>query len=230
MNIDIKLHKDDLPEDLLLGNSVAIDGEFLGLNFKRDPLCLIQLSSGNYDAHIVQLNRKTYEAPNLVKLLTDKKIQKIFHFARADLTFIKYYLKVDVENAQCTKLQSRLARTFSDRHGLKDLITFLVIIAYFSDSNLFILSLIGMFNVSASIVFDWVRHTIQNRPKDEKESDKNVFIKLGIVFWSVPTRNFILVFSLIMQYPAAIVYYTCFPGTYFTIKKAWSLVILLNEN
>ena len=122
MNIDIKLHKDDLPEDLLLGNSVAIDGEFLGLNFKRDPLCLIQLSSGNNDAHIVQLNRKTYEAPNLVKLLTDKKIQKIFHFARADLTFIKYYLKVDVENAQCTKLQSRLARTFSDRHGLKDLI------------------------------------------------------------------------------------------------------------
>ena len=122
MNIDIKLHKDDLPEDLLLGNSVAIDGEFLGLNFKRDPLCLIQLSSGNYDAHIVQLNRKTYEAPNLVKLLTDKKIQKIFHFARADLTFIKYYLKVDVENVQCTKLQSRLARTFSDRHSLKDLI------------------------------------------------------------------------------------------------------------
>ncbi len=122
MNIDIKLHKDDLPEDLLLGNSVAIDGEFLGLNFKRDPLCLIQLSSGNNDAHIVQLNRKTYKAPNLVKLLTDKKIQKIFHFARADLTFIKYYLKVDVENAQCTKLQSRLARTFSDRHGLKDLI------------------------------------------------------------------------------------------------------------
>ena len=90
--------------------------------------------------------------------------------------------------------------------------------------------LIGMFNVSASIVFDWVRHTIQNRQKDEKESDKKLFIKLGIVFWSVPTRNFILVFSLIMQYPAAIVYYTCFPGTYFTLKKAWSLVALLNEN
>jgi phosphatidylglycerophosphate synthase len=113
--------------------------------------------------------------------------------------------------------------------GLKDLITFLVLIAYFSDSNLFILSLIGMFNVSASIVFDWVRHTIQNRPKDKKESDKNLFIKLGIVFWSVPTRNFIIVFSFIMQYPEAIVYYVCFPGTYFTIKKAWSLVTLLNE-
>jgi len=114
--------------------------------------------------------------------------------------------------------------------GIKDLITFLVLIAYFSDSNLFILSIIGMFNVSASIVFDWVRHTIQNRQKDEKESDKKLFIKLGIVFWSVHTRNFILVFSLIMQYPAAIVYYTCFPGTYFTLKKAWSLVALLNEN
>jgi len=114
--------------------------------------------------------------------------------------------------------------------GIKDLITFLVLIAYFSDSNLFILSLIGMFNVSASIVLDWVRHTIQNRQKDEKEYDKILFIKLGIVFWSVHTRNFILVFSLIMQYPAAIVYYTCFPGIYFTIKKAWSLVALLNEN
>ena len=113
--------------------------------------------------------------------------------------------------------------------GLKDLITFLVLIAYFSETNLLYFSLIGMFNVSASIVFDWVRHTIQNRPKDEKESDKKLFMKLGIVFWSVPTRNFILVFSLIMQYPAAIVYYTCFPGTYFTIKKAWSLVALLNE-
>jgi ribonuclease D len=122
MNIDIKLHKSDLPEDLNLGNSVAVDGEFLGLNVSRDPLCLIQISSGNSDAHIVQLDRKTYKAPNLIKLLTDKKVEKIFHFARADIAFIKFYLKIDVENVQCTKLQSRLARTFSDRHGLKDLI------------------------------------------------------------------------------------------------------------
>ena len=120
MNNDIKLHKDDLPEDLDLGNSVAVDGEFLGLNVKRDALCVIQVSSGNSDAHIIQLNRKTYKAPNLVKLLTNKEIVKIFHFARADLTFIKYYLKIDVQNIQCTKLQSRLARTYSDRHGLKD--------------------------------------------------------------------------------------------------------------
>jgi len=122
MNIDIKLHKYDLPEDLNLGNSVAVDGEFMGLNVKRDPLCLIQISSGNSDAHIVQLNRENYKAPNLIKLLADKKIEKIFHYARADITFIKYYLKTDVENIQDTKIQSKLARSYSDRHGLKDLI------------------------------------------------------------------------------------------------------------
>ncbi len=122
MNIDIKVHKDDLPEDLDLGKSIAVDGEFMGLNVKRDPLCLIQVSSGNSDAHIIQLNRKTYKAPNLVKLLTNKEIVKIFHFARADLTFIKHYLKIDVQNIQCTKLQSRLARTFTEKHSLKDLI------------------------------------------------------------------------------------------------------------
>ena len=122
MNVDIKLHKDDLPEDLNLGNSVAIDGEFMGLNIKRDPLCLIQISTGNSDAHIIQLNRKTYKAPNLIKLLKDKKIKKLFHYARSDLSFIKHYLKSDVENIQCSKLKSRIGRTFTDKHGLKDLI------------------------------------------------------------------------------------------------------------
>ena len=122
MNIDIMVHKDDLPEDLNLGNTVAIDGEFMGLNVKRDPLCLIQISTGNFDAHIVQFNRKTYIAPNLIRLLSNKSVTKIFHFARADLSFIKYYLKVDVENIQDTKIQSKLARSYSDKHGLKDLI------------------------------------------------------------------------------------------------------------
>ena len=122
MNVDIKLHKDDLPEDLNLGNSVAIDGEFMGLNIKRDPLCLIQISTGNSDAHIIQLNRKTYKAPNLIKLLKDKKIKKLFHYARSDLSFIKHYLKTDVENIQCSKVKSRIGRTFTDKHGLKDLI------------------------------------------------------------------------------------------------------------
>ena len=122
MNIDIKVHKDDLPEDLNLGNTVAVDGEFMGLNVKRDPLCLIQISTGNFDAHIVQFNRKTYIAPNLIRLLSNKNVTKIFHFARADLSFLKYYLKVDVENIQDTKIQSKLARSYSDKHGLKDLI------------------------------------------------------------------------------------------------------------
>jgi ribonuclease D len=122
MSIDIKLHKDDLPEDLNLGNSVAIDGEFMGLNIKRDPLCLIQISTGNSDAYIIQLNRKTYKAPNLIKLLKNKKIKKLFHYARSDLSFIKHYLKTDVENIQCSKLKSRIGRTFTDKHGLKDLI------------------------------------------------------------------------------------------------------------
>tara|TARA_S200000501_G_C20756664_1_gene714198 strand:- start:576 stop:1187 length:612 start_codon:yes stop_codon:yes gene_type:complete len=122
MNIDINLHKYDLPEDLDLGKSVAIDGEFGGLNPFKDKLCLIQLSTGKNDAHIVQLNRKTYKAPNLCKVLSNKNIKKIGHFLRADLNFIKFYLKIDVKNIEDTKIQSKLARGYSDKHGLKDLI------------------------------------------------------------------------------------------------------------
>jgi len=122
MTIDIKLHKYDLPEELNLGNIIAIDGEFMGLNVKRDPLCLIQISSGKSDAHIIQLNRKTYSAPNLVKLISNKDITKIFHFGRADLAHIKYYLKTDVENILDTKIASKLARSYSDKHSLKTLI------------------------------------------------------------------------------------------------------------
>ncbi len=122
MNIDIKLHKNDLPEDLDLGNKVAIDGEFMGLDVKRDPLCLIQVSSGNLDAHIVQLDRKNYNAPNLSKLLSDEKIVKIFHFARADMAHIKYYLKTETKNILDTKIASKLARSYSDSHSLKVLI------------------------------------------------------------------------------------------------------------
>ncbi len=122
MNIDIKLHKDDLPEELNLGNICSFDGEFLGLNVRRDPLCLIQVSSGNNDAHIVQLNRNTYDAPNLKKLLSDKKVSKIFHYARADMAHIKHYLKIDIENVLDTKIASKLARSYSDNHSLKTLI------------------------------------------------------------------------------------------------------------
>ena len=122
MNLDIKLHKHDIPDDLKLGNTIAVDCEMGGLNIKRDPLCLVQISAGNSDAHIVQLDRSNYKAPNLVKILEDKKVKKIFHFARADLTFISYHLKINVQNINCTKIKSKLSRTYTDRHGLKDLI------------------------------------------------------------------------------------------------------------
>jgi ribonuclease D len=122
MNIDIKLHKYDLPEDLDLGNIIAVDGEFMGLNVKRDPLCLIQISSGNSDAHIVQLNRLTYDAPNLKKILSDEKVTKIFHYGRADMAHIKYYLKTETKNILDTKIASKLARSYSDGHSLKALI------------------------------------------------------------------------------------------------------------
>ena len=122
MSIDIKLHKDDLPEDLNLGNIIAVDGEFMGLNVKRDPLCLIQISSGNSDAHIIQLNRLNYDAPNLKKILSDEKIIKIFHYGRADMAHIKYYLKTETKNVLDTKIASKLARSYSDSHSLKTLI------------------------------------------------------------------------------------------------------------
>ncbi len=122
MSIDIKLYKNDLPDDLNLGNVIAVDGEFMGLNVKRDPLCLIQISSGNSDAHIVQLDRSNYKAPNLVKILNDNNITKIFHYGRADIAHIKYYLKTETNNIYDTKIASKLARSYSDNHSLKTLI------------------------------------------------------------------------------------------------------------
>ena len=122
MSINIKLHKNDLPDDLNLGNVLAVDGEFMGLNVRRDPLCLIQISTGNLDAHIVQFNRETYNAPNLVKLLSDNNITKIFHYGRADIAHIKYYLKTETNNILDTKIASKLARSYSDHHSLKTLI------------------------------------------------------------------------------------------------------------
>ena len=122
MKIEIKLHKNDLPDDLELGNLIAVDGEFMGLNVRRDPLCLIQVSSGNNDAHIVQLDRSNYKAPNLTKILEDEKITKIFHYGRADLAHIKYYMKTNTNNILDTKIASKLARSYSDNHSLKTLI------------------------------------------------------------------------------------------------------------
>lgn len=120
--MSIKLHKGDIPPNLNFGNSVAIDTETLGLNPARDKLCLVQLSDGNGDAHIVQLNRETYNAPNLKLLLKNQQVTKIFHFARFDVAILKAYLNIDCSPVYCTKIASRLCRTYTDRHGLKDVV------------------------------------------------------------------------------------------------------------
>ncbi len=124
MNIDIKLHKDDLPANLELGPVVACDCEFTGLNPPKDKLCLIQLYSvGSKEVHIVQfINRDSYNAPNLIKLLTNQNIKKIFHYARKDLQMIYWALKKHVNNVECTKLQSKLARGYSNQHSYKTLV------------------------------------------------------------------------------------------------------------
>ena len=122
MNLDIKLHKKDLPDEIKFSDKIAVDCEFTGLNIERDRLCLLQISSGKNDAHIIQLNKDNYDAPNLKKILRDENINKLFHFARADLLFIKKYLEIDIKNVNCTKIMSKIARSYSDKHGLKDLI------------------------------------------------------------------------------------------------------------
>ncbi len=114
------LHKGDLPASLSFGASVAVDSETMGLNTHRDRLCVVQLSGGDGNAHIVQL-AAGYEAPNLKRLLADPKVLKIFHFARFDIAAFQHWLGVETTPVYCTKVASRLARTFTDRHGLKDL-------------------------------------------------------------------------------------------------------------
>jgi ribonuclease D len=118
----IKLYKGDLPAGLDFGKSVAVDTETLGLVPRRDKLCVVQLSSGDGHAHLVQLDRSTYDAPRLKALMADSQITKIFHFARFDVAVIKQYLGVDVRPVYCTKIASKLTRTYTDKHGLKDLI------------------------------------------------------------------------------------------------------------
>jgi len=115
------LHKGDLPDGLDLGSSVAVDSETMGLNTFRDRLCVVQLSSGDGNAHLVQIDPSTYAAPNLTQLLADPQVLKIFHFARFDVAAFLHWLKVETTPIYCTKVASRLTRTFTDRHGLKDL-------------------------------------------------------------------------------------------------------------
>ncbi len=117
----VTLHKGDLPNGLRWGTSVAIDTETLGLRPARDRLCLVQLSAGDGSAHLVQIEKGRYEAPNLKALLADPAIEKIFHFARFDLAVLKAYLGVETAPVYCTKIVSKLVRTYTDRHGLKDL-------------------------------------------------------------------------------------------------------------
>ncbi len=118
----IKLHRADLPADFVAGPSIAIDTETLGLKPARDKLCLVQISIGDGNAHLVQIDRTTYLAPRLKAVLADPSVTKIFHFARFDVAVLKHYLGVDTRNIYCTKIASRLVRTYTDRHGLKDLV------------------------------------------------------------------------------------------------------------
>jgi ribonuclease D len=114
------LHQGDLPDGLDLGREVAVDSETMGLRLGRDPLCVVQLSSGDGNAHVVQLSRPSYDAPNLKRLLTDPRVLKIFHFGRFDIAMFALHLGVTTAPVYCTKIASKLARTYTDRHGLKD--------------------------------------------------------------------------------------------------------------
>ena len=118
----IKLYKGDLPPGIDFGSSVAVDTETLGLVPRRDKLCLVQLSAGDGNAHLVQLDRASYDAPNLKALFANPDVTKIFHYARFDVAVIKHYLGVDTSPLYCTKIASKLTRTYTDRHGLKDLV------------------------------------------------------------------------------------------------------------
>ena len=117
----IHLHKNDLPDGLSFSGAIAVDTETLGLKPSRDRLCLVQLSAGDGEVHIVQLDGENYDAPNLKAVLGDRALVKIFHYARFDLAVIAQYLNVHAAPLWCTKIASKLTRTYTDRHGLKDL-------------------------------------------------------------------------------------------------------------
>jgi ribonuclease D len=115
------VHKGDLPADVIFDGDIAVDTEAMGLNNQRDRLCVVQLSDGKGDAHLVQIDPKTFSAPRLKALLEDRSRTKIFHFARFDVAILAHYLNADVQPIYCTKIASKLCRTYTDRHGFKDL-------------------------------------------------------------------------------------------------------------
>jgi ribonuclease D len=121
-SMTVYLHEGDLPPTVSLGGVVAVDTETMGLNPARDRLCVVQLSSGDGDAHLVRFARGAYDAPNLRRIMADPEVLKIFHYARFDLAVLQRFLGVAVWPIYCTKIASRLARTYTDRHGLKDLV------------------------------------------------------------------------------------------------------------
>jgi ribonuclease D len=118
----IKVYKGDLPAQVELGPVVAVDTEAMGLNPRRDKLCLVQLSAGDGNAHLVQIDRASFDAPRLKQLLEDENVIKIFHYARFDVAMLKQYLGARVRPLYCTKIASKLARTYTDKHGLKDIV------------------------------------------------------------------------------------------------------------
>lgn len=120
-NVVVHLHKGDLPADVKFSGPIAVDSETLGLSLVRDPLCLVQLSDGGADIHLVQLDRESYDAPNLKRVLADPEVLKLFHFARFDIAMFMRDLSIVCAPLYCTKIASKLVRTYTDRHGLKDL-------------------------------------------------------------------------------------------------------------
>ena len=152
----VHLHHGDLPEGLDLGPLVAIDTETLGLKPARDRLCLVQLSSGDGDAHLVKFSgRDDYAAPRLKAMLADPAVTKIFHYARFDVAVMKHYLGVDCAPVYCTKIASKLSRTYTDRHGLKDLVR----------------ELLGVDLSKAQQSSDWAAETLSKEQMDYAASD-----------------------------------------------------------
>tara|TARA_B100000989_G_C19433644_1_gene424159 strand:- start:108 stop:716 length:609 start_codon:yes stop_codon:yes gene_type:complete len=117
----IELYKGDLPQSFKASSIIALDSETMGLNPKRDKLCLVQICNGDEICHLVKIDLSTYKPENLIKILKNKKIQKIFHYARFDVAVFKHNFKINIKNIYCTKIASKLVRTYTDKHGYKDL-------------------------------------------------------------------------------------------------------------
>ena len=117
----INLYNGDIPENIIINSSIAVDSETMGLNPKRDKLCLVQLSNGDEICHLIKIDVIKKKPVNLIKILKNNKIQKIFHFARFDVAVFKHNFKIDIKNIYCTKIASKLVRTYTDKHGYKDL-------------------------------------------------------------------------------------------------------------